>query len=134
MRKLNLNNLKRGLLGISEAAGAFMAEAAMVCLEKNGHESGIILKVSGEFEEEFSIVWSANITPTIEGTWKNRNETTEYGRSLTRRKQYVRPPRHPTCCLIKLENSSVKLKLKFKSHQTLTIRRIKKHLVFDIVE
>jgi len=79
MRKLNLNTLKDGLPGISKAVGAFLAEAAMVCFEANGHNSGVKLKVSGEYEEVFEIIWAKPVETSIEGSWRDMKESTEYG-------------------------------------------------------
>lgn len=79
MRKLDLNTLKDGLPGISKAVGAFLAEAAMVCFEHNEHQSGVQLKVSGDFEEVFKIIWSKPLETSIEGSWRDMKEATEYG-------------------------------------------------------
>ena len=79
MRKLELNILQNGLPGISKAMGAFLAEAAMVCLEKNGHRSGVELIVKGDFQEAFEVVWSDKVDTIIEGTWNDLKEVTEFG-------------------------------------------------------
>ncbi len=59
--------------------GAFLAEAAMVCLEKNGHQSGVRLKVTGDFQETFEVIWSGKVDTIIDGTWKDQKEATEFG-------------------------------------------------------
>ena len=51
MRKLNLDILKEGVPGFSKTMGAFLAEAALVCLEENNHKSGVLLEVMGEYTE-----------------------------------------------------------------------------------
>ncbi len=58
-----------------------MVEAAIICLVLNGHKSGVILKVEGEVEEEFKLVWGDKIDGQIINTWKDKNEATEYGAS-----------------------------------------------------
>lgn len=58
MRKLNLDDLKNGQPGISPDVANFLTEAAIVCLIKNGHKSGVELKVEGFFEEKIQLIWS----------------------------------------------------------------------------
>ena len=78
-RKLNLDILKKGLPGVSKAMGAILAEAAMVCLAKNGHHSSIEMKVTGDFEETFEVIWSDKVNIVIDGTWQDLKEATEFG-------------------------------------------------------
>ena len=54
---LNLTDLKQGSIGITQAVGESFAEAAAVCLEKQGHLSGISMKVDGSFNEVCQVVW-----------------------------------------------------------------------------
>lgn len=79
MRKLNLNNLKEGIGGLTEAFGIFLAEAAMFCLEANNHEGRAILKVEGDFEENFEINWTDKLTEKVRNSWHDKKEATEYG-------------------------------------------------------
>jgi len=79
MRKLNLDQLKAGQLGITPEVGSFMVQAAIVCLIKNGHNSGVVLKVEGDFTEDIQLIWSAEINEQVLRTWKDANETVEYG-------------------------------------------------------
>lgn len=78
MRKLNLDKLKNGVPGVTEAFGAFLVEAAMFCLEENGHQGKAILKITGEFEEHFKLVWSDKLTEEVKSSWVDKNEATEY--------------------------------------------------------
>lgn len=79
MRVINLDDLKRGMLGVSEAVGKFLVEAAVVSLEENGHQSGVLLKVDGLFSETVQLTWQHSINQQIIQSWKDQNETTEYG-------------------------------------------------------
>ena len=79
MRKLNLDNLKRGQPGISERMAGFLVEAAVVCLELHGHLSGVILKVSGDYKETFQIIWTDKLDEQKINSWKDTKEATEYG-------------------------------------------------------
>lgn len=79
MRKLNLNNLKEGIGGLTEAFGIFLAEAAMFCLEVNNHKGKAILKVEGDFKENFEIIWTDKLTEEVKNSWQDKKEATEYG-------------------------------------------------------
>jgi hypothetical protein len=79
VRKLNLDELKNGMPGLSEAVGCFILEAAIVCLTTNGHEPGVKLKVSGKYSETFEVVWSDGLDEQALRSWKDMNEATEYG-------------------------------------------------------
>jgi len=79
MKKLNLDILKEGLPGFSKTVGAFLAEAALVCLEQNNHQSGVLLEVTGEYTAIFEIVWTGNIDSVVKEGWRDIVETTEYG-------------------------------------------------------
>ena len=58
MRQLNLDILKQGLPGFSKTIGAYLAEAALVCLEENKHQSGVLIEITGDFQETFEIIWT----------------------------------------------------------------------------
>lgn len=55
MKKLDLDELKTGIPVVSKKIGAFLAEAAAICLHLNGYKSGVKLKVQGEIEETLTI-------------------------------------------------------------------------------
>lgn len=79
MKKLDLDELKNGLPGISKNIGAYLVEAAIICLEKNGHQSGVEIIVSGIKNENFELIWSDKIDSNIINSWKDLKEATEYG-------------------------------------------------------
>lgn len=79
MRKLHLDELKKGLSGVTEAFGIFLAEAAMFCLEENGHRGTAVLAVSGDFQEDFLLVWTDNLTEEVKSSWVDTKEAVEYG-------------------------------------------------------
>lgn len=54
-------------------------EAAIVSLLKKGFSSGIKLKVAGDFEEEFVVVWSHKMSESALATWKDENNYTSIG-------------------------------------------------------
>lgn len=79
IRKLNLDTLKSKLPGITEGQGYFLWEAVVLCLEANGHQSGVTLIVTGKFEEQFQIQWTGKTTPEMRQSWGDAKEATEYG-------------------------------------------------------
>lgn len=81
MRKLNLDDLKAGQPGLSLRMAEVMVEAAIICLILNGHQSGVILKVEGDKEETFQLLWTDEIDQQIINTWKDQKEAVEYGAS-----------------------------------------------------
>ncbi|MEK7254714.1 MAG: hypothetical protein AAB316_08220 [Bacteroidota bacterium] len=79
MRELKLDTLKNGLPGLTEMMGAYFLEAAIVALTKNGHQSGTILKVKGDFKESFQLKWSSALDKPTLGSWKNEQKVAELG-------------------------------------------------------
>ena len=79
MRTLYLDRLKEGLPEITPVFGAFLAEAAAVCLHQMGHRTGVRLKVDGDFETEFAVEWTQEISGREESSWRDLKEATEYG-------------------------------------------------------
>ena len=58
MRKLNLDKFQEDWLGIPSNAGNFYYTALLACLQGNGHKSGCLLQVSGDWEEALKLSWS----------------------------------------------------------------------------
>lgn len=79
MRELNLDILKEGLPGITRATGIYLHEAMLVALTKNGHRSGVRLKVEGEYEIELSLIWKEDVGKAILNIWKNERDAANYG-------------------------------------------------------
>jgi len=79
MRKLNLDDLKKGQPGISPRFAETMLEAAIFCLTENGHQSGVILKIEGDITEEIQLFWSIKIDAQIKRSWQDLTESAEYG-------------------------------------------------------
>lgn len=79
MRKLNLDILRNGLPGISPTRGAFYREAVIVGLSKQGFDSGVILNISGEFEEDIIIEWTNDIDKSIIKSWKDEFQIANFG-------------------------------------------------------
>lgn len=79
MRKLNLDKAKKNWLGIPASASNFYYTALLACLQGNGHLSGCLLQVSGDWEEALKLSWSGKLDKKTLSFWKNRHLATEYG-------------------------------------------------------
>lgn len=81
MRTLHLDILKKGLPGIITVMGAYSyyCEAAIVSLMKSGHQSGVVLKVEGDFEISFTIKWDTEVDKTTLNSWKEEKVYCSYG-------------------------------------------------------
>lgn len=77
-KKLDLNDLSKGLPAITPNYGAGLAEAGAVCLEDQGHSHGVTLSVNGSFNEAFETHWSA-VTEQMRRCWNDLEFTTEQG-------------------------------------------------------
>lgn len=78
MRTLNLDILKEGIPGITPAIGAFMHEAILVAMAKHKHQSGVVLKVGGAFEEDLTLLWKLTPNKEIISAWKNEADIASY--------------------------------------------------------
>lgn len=75
---LNLNDLANGLPAITQAFGQALAEAGGVCLESQGHEQGVQLRVRGYREKSYSLVWPPT-TEQMRRCWNDLEVATEHG-------------------------------------------------------
>jgi len=78
MKNLHLDDLQKEVSGITKAIGNFLTEAAAYCLDAQGHQSGVVLKIVGDFEEEFSLHWTTKIDDKVKKAWADEKEATEY--------------------------------------------------------
>lgn len=79
MRKLKLDILQKGLPGITPIMGAYYMEAAIVSLMKNGHTSGVILAVNGDYKLSCEISWEVPVDNNIINSWKEEKVSTAHG-------------------------------------------------------
>ena len=79
MRKLNLEELKKGLPAITKSVGVMLNEATIYCFDRANHGNGLILTIKGGFQNSFQVIWEDEITPQLLRTWNNTKEATEYG-------------------------------------------------------
>jgi hypothetical protein len=64
--------------GITFHAAGCMMEAARICLEEQGHRTGVRFLVNGDFNTAFSLIWDAT-TDQMRRCWADPEEATEQG-------------------------------------------------------
>lgn len=74
---LELNELRKGMPGVTPIVGAALAEAAAVCLQEMEHSSGIEMKVGG-LEQAVQILWP-EVDEQAFRAWRDEETATEYG-------------------------------------------------------
>lgn len=78
MRKINLNQLKKGIPGITVAFGEFLWETVVYCLVKMGHESGVFLKILENKEARIKLIWSGKLNKEVAATYNDELDLAEY--------------------------------------------------------
>jgi len=58
MRKINLDKLKNYTPKLTPIVGGLIHEVLLVALVQNGHQSGVILRVEGKYQEKIQLVWT----------------------------------------------------------------------------
>ena len=75
---LDLTRLRQGFPGLSPEGGASLASAAAVCLEEQGHATGVVLDVRGDREASFVLSWPQS-NDQLRREWSYPEEATEHG-------------------------------------------------------
>ena len=80
MMILKLNTIEKGIEGISQTFGAYMAECAVVCFDSQGHQSGIQLPCSdGEVTKYGLVEWTNEVNASILDSHFDEKRTTDFG-------------------------------------------------------
>lgn len=76
-----LEDLKRGYPGLDKDTGGSHRIAAMVCLNSQNHESGVLceLKSLQETLSMLRLTWNEAVTQQMKNTWYDRREASEMG-------------------------------------------------------
>lgn len=67
-----------GMRGVSHHHGMSLSEAAIVCLDSQGHESGVLLKMSGSLNADCELIWD-DCTTVMKATYNDANDATADG-------------------------------------------------------
>jgi len=76
---LNLEDLRKGIMGLTAEFGSFCLQACTVCLEKSNHLSGTVVPVTGSKSANVTLNWTSTINEQIKRNWTDNEEATEYG-------------------------------------------------------
>lgn len=76
--ELDLCSFENGLPGLSASNCRVLAEHAAVCLEKNGHQQKIVLKLRGNFRTKHPLTWPPATEQVRRGS-ADLQEATELG-------------------------------------------------------
>ena len=71
--------LSTDLPGGSLATRGDLAEAAVVCLERQHHKSGVIMSVQGDVSDNESVSWDTPYTDLLDRSWNDQEVATEHG-------------------------------------------------------
>jgi len=77
--ELTLEDLSVGFPHIPPECGTVLTQSAVLCLEGQGHTSGVPLAVQGSFNATFRLVWSVDVTEAMRRYWNDPDETAEQG-------------------------------------------------------
>ncbi len=76
---LTLEDLATRFPHIPPECGVALAQSAVLCLEGQGHETGVLLNVQGSFVTTFRIGWSTDVSEAMRRYWNDPEETAEQG-------------------------------------------------------
>jgi hypothetical protein len=77
--ELSLDTLLRGFAHIPPEGGALLAQAALVCLDHEGHTSGVRLLVDGAYMATCTLTWTEGLTEAKRRFWNDLAEATQHG-------------------------------------------------------
>ena len=76
----HLDTLERGMPGITPRIGAYLAEAAVTCLEEETHGPGVAMQIDGDCQHRVRIRWLAGGDRDQRAkSWRDADEATEQG-------------------------------------------------------
>jgi len=75
-KKIDLNDLRKGMSELTPALGAFFSEAGAVCLDEQGHKNGVDFSIQGNFTDIFKLYWQ-EVTDQMRQFWNDDEVATE---------------------------------------------------------
>jgi hypothetical protein len=76
---LTLEDLSERFSHIPPECGTVLVQSAVLCLEGQGHKSGVVLTVEGSFHTPFRLQWSMDVTEAMRRYWNDPDEAAEQG-------------------------------------------------------
>jgi hypothetical protein len=78
-KELVIDELKKGLPGLTKVWGGLLCEASSYCLECNNHQDGIKILITGLINESCKLRWSKVSSSQVINSWNDHDELVEYG-------------------------------------------------------
>jgi len=79
MNRLHFNHLAEKFPHIPPECGSALEQAIAVCLESQGHRSGCLMTVEGEFQGNCQLIWNLSLSEAMRRFWSDLVEATEQG-------------------------------------------------------
>ena len=76
---LALEELTADFPHIPPECGIALVQSAVLCMEGQGHTSGILMTVQGSFDKAFRLLWAMDVTEAMRRYWNDPEETAEQG-------------------------------------------------------
>jgi hypothetical protein len=76
---LTLEDLASNFAHIPPECGIALVQSAVLCLEGQGHASGVLLDVQGSWATTLRLGWSMDVTEAMRRYWNDPEETAEQG-------------------------------------------------------
>lgn len=78
MNELKLSDLHKGIPALTEAWSGVLEEASIFCLNKESHNSGVIITVDGIFNRQYSVVWSRIVDETMKRCYGDKEDAVQW--------------------------------------------------------
>lgn len=76
---IDLDTLKKGLMGLTEEFGNFLLQACAICLDNQNHKSGVqMILHTNSGSQPLSLSWDSIINEQVKRNWNDLQEATEY--------------------------------------------------------
>jgi hypothetical protein len=76
---LALDDLTSKFPHVPPECGSALVQSAVLCLEGQGHGSGVRLSIQGSFAATFQLNWSMDVTDAMRHYWNDPDEIAEQG-------------------------------------------------------
>jgi hypothetical protein len=78
-RKIELESLNKGIPAIPQEAVGFYKQNCMICLDLNGHRSGVELVTEyANAVQLFEICWQGDVTPELHRAYREKTRATDF--------------------------------------------------------
>ncbi len=77
--EVNLDTLGNGIMGLTQEFGIFLLQACSVCLDNQGHSSGVSMNLTlSNGAQNLNLEWSTIVDNQVKRNWSDLQEATEY--------------------------------------------------------